>query len=301
MLFDRLLEQLSHHPPRRVAVAAAAGSSLLDAMVLARERGLAQPVLFGDAGVIHRDAADAGHSLLPSEVEHFPRPEAALRAAVAAVRSGACSVLVKGSVATPDFLRAVLQRDAGLRGAGLLSHMAVFELDRLGRPLFLTDSGLNPHPDLDAKIEILRLGIGFLQGLGYRRPKVAVLSSSELPDVRIPASRDAVALVQAAAGDALGAADVAGPYALDLAVDPHAAALKGIESPVAGRADLLICPDVVAGNILGKSMLYLAGARGAGVILGARAPVVMLSRADGPATRLNSLALALGSERGGVA
>ena len=301
MLFERLLDQLSHHPPRRIAVAAAAGPSLIDAMVLARERGLAQPVLFGDAGVIHRDAADAGHSLLPGEVEHCAEPAAALRDAVAAVRSGDCSVLVKGSVATPDFLRAVLHRDAGLRGVGLISHMAVFELDRLGRPLFLTDSGLNPYPDLDAKIEILRLGIGFLQGLGYRRPKVAVLSSSELPDARIPASRDAVALVQAAAGDALGVADVAGPYALDLAVDPHAAALKGIESPVAGRADLLICPDVVAGNILGKSMLYLAYARGAGVILGARAPVVMLSRADGPVTRLNSLALALASERGGVA
>lgn len=300
MVFEQILAQVSQQPARRVAVAVARGQGLVEAMVQARERGLAKPVLFGDARELEADAQSAGLRLLPGEIEHYPAPADALRAAVLAVRSGSCAVLVKGHVPTPDFLRAVLDRDAGLRGPGLLTHMAAFELDGLGRTLFLTDSGLNPQPDLAAKQEILRLGIGFLHRLGYERPLVAVLSSSEQADSKVAASRDAFALVEAAAGDALGAAEVAGPFALDLALDAHAAALKGVESPVAGRADLLICPDVVAGNILGKSMLYLAQGRGAGVILGATRPVVMLSRADNADTRLRSLALAIASDAGSL-
>ncbi|MCK5798505.1 MAG: phosphate butyryltransferase, partial [Deltaproteobacteria bacterium] len=205
--------------------------------------------------------------------------------------------LLKGKVPTPDFLRAVLNRDRGLRGPGLLTHMAVFEMDALDRPLFLTDSGLNPSPDAAQKAEILRIGIDFLHHMGYPRPRVALLSSSEDPNADISASRDAVAVKRAAEGDALGAADVEGPLALDLAVSPKAAAIKGVVSEVAGRADLLLCPDVVAGNLLGKAMLYLAGARGAGILLGARAPVVMLSRADDAATKLRSLALAIAYDR----
>ncbi len=293
MLFDRILTELSQRPPVPVAVAAASGVGLLEAMASARDRGLVRPVLFGDAAELEREAQRAGLSFESSEIEDHASVDRALSAAVAAVRDGRCAVLVKGSASTQAFLRAVLDRDRGLRSGGLLTHMAAFELDRLDRPLFLTDSGLVATPDLAAKVEILRQGVSFLHRLGYARPRVAVLSSSELPDARNRASIDAAALVLAAAGDALGAADVAGPYALDLAVSPKAAALKGVVSPVAGRADLLICPDVVAGNILGKSMLYLAGARGAGVILGASAPVVMLSRADDAATRLRSLALAI--------
>jgi len=298
VLFERLFESVRRAPTRRVAVAVARGRSLIEAMAQAREQGVAEPVLFGDRGQVLAEAAAAGVELSEDCIEHLPEPSQALQAAVQAVASGRCEVLLKGGVSTPDFLRAVLRRDGGLRGPGLLTHMAAFELDALPRPLFLTDSGLNAHPDLAQKTEILRLGIRFLHGLAYPRPRVAVLASTELPDPRIPASMDAVALVEAAAGDALGAADVAGPYALDLALSPHAAALKGIASPVAGQADLLICPDVVAGNLLGKSMLYLAGARGAGVLLGARAPVVMLSRADDPATKLRSLALAVASHPG---
>ncbi len=298
MFFDRILEQVSREPPRAVAVAGAAGVSLVLAMVQARERGLARPLLFGDAVQLRRDANSAGLQLPSDCIEHHASPDRALEAAVAAVRCGRCAVLVKGKLPTPDFLRAVLRRDGGLRGAGMLTHMAAFEIERLGRPLFLTDSGLNPYPGLEAKVEIMRQGIGFLHRLGYPRPRVAVLSSTELPDPRIPASAHAVALVQAAACDALGAADVAGPYALDLALVPEAAALKEVSSPVAGHADLLICPDVVAGNLLGKSMIHLAGARSAGVILGATAPVVMLSRADSAATRLRSLGLAITGHAG---
>ena len=293
MFFERLLEGARRAPPRRVAVAAAAGRSVLEALAEAREQGIARPLFFGDEEQLLAEAARAGIAISTEEIAHAPDPHGALLAAVTAVRQGRCGVLLKGTVPTPDFLRAVLDRERGLRGPGLLTHMAAFELDALDRPLFLTDSGLNPAPDLARKEAILREGIRFLHGLGYARPKVAILAASEEPDPHIPASRDAVALVERAAGDAFGAADIAGPYALDLAVSPAAAASKGVVSPVAGRADLLICPDVVAGNLLGKSMLFLAGARAAGLILGAAAPVVMLSRADSPEARLRSLSLAI--------
>lgn len=293
MFFDRILEGVRGAPARRVAVAAAAGKSVLEALCEARDLGIARPLFFGAAAQLTAEARAAGLAVSPDEIADHPDPHEALMAAVGAVRAGRCGVLLKGKVPTPDFLRAVLDRGRGLRGPGLLTHMAAFELPALDRPLFLTDSGLNPTPDLAQKEAILREGIRFLHGLGYTRPKVAILAASEEPDPRIPASRDAVALVERAAGDAFGAADIAGPYALDLAVSPAAAALKGVVSPVAGRADLLICPDVVAGNLLGKSMLYLAGARAAGLLLGATAPVVMLSRADGPEARLRSLSLAI--------
>jgi phosphate butyryltransferase len=296
VFFDRVIDRVRRAPTRRVAVAAADGAALLLGMVQARDAQLAQPLLFGDAARLRAQAAQAGLDLAALEIRNHPDPAQALAAAVDAVRSGHCEVLLKGAVPTPDFLRAVLQREGGLRGPGLLSHMAAFELDGRERPLFLTDSGLTPYPDLPGKIAILRQGIRFLHCLGYSRPKVAVLSSTESPDPRIPASADAVALERAAAGDALGAADVAGPFALDLAVSARAAAVKGVVSPVAGQADLLLCPDVVAGNILGKSLLYLAGARGAGLILGATAPVVMLSRADDAQTKLRSLALAIAAD-----
>jgi phosphate butyryltransferase len=178
--------------------------------------------------------------------------------------------------------------------------MAAYEVSSLGRPLFVTDSGLNPYPDLAQKTEILRQGIRFLHRLGFERPRVAILSSSELLDARNPASRDALALTAAAAGDAFGSAVVDGPLALDLAISASAAAIKGVRSPVAGCADLLIVPDVVAGNILGKALLHLVRAPGAGLVLGASAPVVMLSRADDAATKLRSLALAIAADPAGL-
>ena len=293
MFFERILEGVRLAPARRVAVAAAAGRSVLEALTEARDQGIARPLFFGDAARIEAEARTAGFAISPDEIADCPDPHEALVSAVATVREGRCGVLLKGKVPTPEFLRAVLDRERGLRGPGLLTHMAAFELDALDRPLFLTDSGLVATPDLAQKEAILREGLRFLHGLGYARPKVAILAASEEPDPRIPASRDAVALVERAAGDAFGAADIAGPYALDLAISPTAAALKGVVSPVAGRADLLLCPDVVAGNLLGKSMLYLAGARAAGLVLGATAPVVMLSRADSPEARLRSLSLAI--------
>jgi phosphate butyryltransferase len=293
LLFERILSAVSRAPTRRVAVAVAEGHSLLEGMVAARERGIAEPVFFGDAARLRSQAETLGLALDPRELVDHPDPQRALSGAVGAVRRGECDVLLKGQVPTPDFLRAVLGRHTGLRGTGLLCHMAVFELDAVDRPLFLTDSGLIPHPSLAQKREILRQGIAFLHRLGIPRPRVAILASSEHPDPGIPASMDAQALVLEATGDTLGAADVAGPYALDLAVSPRAASLKGVAHPVAGRADLLLCPDVVAGNLLGKSMILLGGARAAGVLLGARAPVVMLSRADDADTKLRSLALAI--------
>jgi len=291
MGFDRLRASLAGLPPRRVAVAGAASPGVLAGLALARDQGLAAPLLCGEETEIRAAAARAGVDLAGMELCPASGADGAARAAVALVRNGAADVLLKGGVPTPTFLRAVLDRAEGLRGTGLLTHLAAFELPAFKRPIFLTDSGLVPYPDLEAKVRILENALAFLVRIGLPAPRVALLAATEAPDPSIPASVHASALRAMAARFAPAVVD--GPMGLDLALSPAAAAAKGVDSPVAGRADLLLCPDVVAGNLLGKSFIHVGGARAAGVVLGARCPVVMLSRADAPETRVRSLVLAL--------
>ncbi|MBN1337658.1 MAG: phosphate butyryltransferase [Deltaproteobacteria bacterium] len=291
MGFDRLRASLAGLPPRRVAVAGAASPGVLAGLALARDQGLAMPLLCGEEPAIRAAAAQEGIDLGGMEVCPASGPEAAARAAVALVREGAADVLLKGHVPTPAFLRAVLDRVSGLRCGALLTHLAAFEIPALDRVVFLTDSGMIPFPDLETKARILENAVAYLARIGIPAPHVALLAANEEVDPAIPASADAAALRAMATRFAPAVTD--GPLGLDLALSPAAAAAKGVDSPVAGRADLLLCPDVVAGNLLGKSFIYVGGARAAGVVLGARCPVVMLSRADTPDTRVRSLVLAL--------
>lgn len=296
MFFERLLSRVRSYGTWRVAVAVAESGAVLAGAAAARDAGVATPILFGDPERIRTEARGAEVSL--EGMAWGPATADPLRAAVKAVRTGQADVLLKGAVDTPHFLQAILDHEVGLRDADLLTHMAAFALPERERPLFLTDSGMIAHPDLEQKVRILANGIRFLHRLGYAEPRVALLSASETPDPRLPSTTDAVALKARAEGGALGRAVVDGPMALDLALSERAARIKHYHSPVAGRADLLICPDVVAGNLLGKSMLYLARARGAGLVLGATHPIVMLSRADDAATKLRSLVLAAATAQG---
>lgn len=297
MLFNDLAQRLVGSPPRRVAVAGAAREGLLTGMARARDLGLVIPVLCGDETGIHDAAERGGVDLTDMEIVHLPVPEGALRRAVDLVREGRADILLKGDVSSPDFLRAVLDREWGLRDEGMLSHLAVFEVPSLGRPLLLTDSGMILFPTFEQKVRILENAVRFALRLGFDTPRVAVLSSTELPDPRVPSSMDAARLKELGAAGAFAPAVVDGPLALDLALSAEAGRVKGARSPVVGQADILLCPDVVAGNILGKSMIYMAGARSAGLVLGARRPVVMLSRADTPQTKLDSLVLAMAACR----
>lgn len=200
-------------------------------------------------------------------------------------------MVMKGHLNTADMLRAVLDREHGLRTGRVLSHVAVVELPGLGRLLFTTDGGINIHPDLERKVNIVENAVDAVRALGLRQPKVALLAVVETVNKEMPATTDAAAIAEMARAGRFPGAAIDGPISLDLALSSEAAAIKGYTSPVAGKADILVAPYIEVGNIMTKAMIYGAGAESAGVVLGAAAPVVLLSRADSVATKLNSIAL----------
>lgn len=220
-------------------------------------------------------------------------PAAAATAAVAAVRSGEAQLLMKGLLPTATIMKAVLNRETGLRTGRALSHACAFEIPGWHKLLFLSDVALNVAPDLARKADILRNQVAMAQALGVGRPKVAALAAVETVNPDMPACLDARALQEMGERGELGDCDVQGPLALDLAVSPEAGRTKSITGPVVGDADVLIVPDIEAGNVLYKGLVYFAKARPAGIIMGAKCPVVLLSRADAADAKLMSIALAV--------
>jgi phosphate butyryltransferase len=278
--------------PVHMAVAAAEEEDVLQAVMECVHRGIVFPYLIGSEDGIRGVAERCGLDLGGTEIIDVKDPEEATSRAVAMVADGDAAMLMKGLVDTSTLLKAVLRKDHGLRGTGVLSHLALFEIDGYPRPLAVTDAAMNIAPDLDTKREILRNAVSFLHRLGYREPKVAVLAAKEKVNEKMPATIDAAALRdEARRGDITGCL-VDGPFALDNAVSVAAAATKGIDSPVAGRADILLVPRIESGNILYKALAFLAPSRNAGVILGARAPIVLTSRADSRTAKALSIALA---------
>ncbi|OGD73723.1 MAG: hypothetical protein A2Y64_02405 [Candidatus Coatesbacteria bacterium RBG_13_66_14] len=276
---------------RRLAVAGAAHPHTLQAVSQAHGAGLVDALLFGPAGEIEAAAKKAEVDLSPFEVRDVAGDAEIAAAAVAAVRSGEAAMLMKGSVATGAALKAVLDKENGLRSGKLLSHIACLEVPGCDRLLWVTDGGMNIRPDQPTKAEILSNAVDALRRLGYERPRVAVLAAVEEVNPDMPETLDAAALAQMGERGQFGACEVDGPLALDLAVDAEAASIKGIQSPVAGKADILLVPDIHAGNIFAKGLIYLGGARVGGMVAGAAAPIVLLSRADTTETKLNSIAL----------
>jgi phosphate butyryltransferase len=226
------------------------------------------------------------------EIDDVNGIEAATRRAVALVSGGQASMLMKGLVETSVLLRAVLDRDAGLRSGSVLSHLAVFEVDGFPRPLGVTDAAMNIAPDYPAKKAILENAVTFFHSIGYDEPRVAILAAKEKVSDKMPATTDAALLVEAFRRGEITGCLVDGPFALDNAVSLEAAHTKGIESPVAGLADILLMPQIESGNVLYKALAFLARSRHAGVIVGARAPIVLTSRADSHAAKLDSISLA---------
>jgi phosphate butyryltransferase len=290
--FAELLAAVRRLPPRRVAVAAAHDDVVLAAVRDARAQGIAEFVLVGDQARLRTLAAAAGLNLEDCEVVHEPDARQAARRAAMMVGGGQADMLMKGLIGTGDFLRALLDKEAGLRTGALLSHVFVFEVAGYDRLLFLTDAAMNVSPGLAEKAAIIENAIAVAASLGVERPKVAVLAAVETVEAGMPATQEAAALAKMAdRGQIKGGAVVDGPLALDNAVSEEAARHKGIVSPVAGRADILVVPDIEAGNMLGKALVYFGGARVAGLVMGAARPVVVTSRADSAEAKLLSIAL----------
>src|SRR5512137_664525 len=290
---DRLLAEACARGPRRLVVAAAESETALHAVVLARRQKLAEVILVG-----HRAALGAELTAMGEDPGLFDiRPAAddldAARRAVAMVRGGEAAILMKGRLSTGDLLRAVLDRVNGLRTGQLLSDVLVADhpLSRERRLLGVTDGGINVAPTLDQKRAIIENAAALFRQLGHARPRIACLCASEAVSPAMPHTQEAAALAELNARGELAGCEVSGPLALDNALSPEAAALKGITHPVAGRADVLLAPTIETGNALGKAFTYLAHAHVAHVIAGARAPVLIPSRAERAEDKLLSIAL----------
>jgi phosphate butyryltransferase len=281
-------------------VAGAEDPEVLKAVAQAQREGIVEAVLVGDAQAIEALAAKAGADLGWAQVHHEPGRLEAARYVVTLAREGQASVVVKGQIKTSELLGVALSRRTGIRGHQLLSHVALFELPDLGRLLYLADSGVIPYPSVYQKLEIINNIVEVAHLFGLAEPKVAILAASETVHPKIPASIDALALAKMAEQGWVEGAVVDGPLGLELAISPEAARLEECDSPIAGLADILIVPNVEAGNIVAKGLQYFAGARMAGLVVGARVPIAISSRADSAETRYLTLAMAAVLTKGGL-
>ncbi|MBA4542953.1 MULTISPECIES: phosphate butyryltransferase [Thermoactinomyces] len=291
--FAEVVKKAEALPPVTVAVAAAADEDVLEAVRNAIEHGIADFLLFGDQEKIEALSKKIGLNIDSSKIGHANTVQEAAQLAVAAVRDGKADVVMKGMIQTADFLRAILNKEKGLRTGRVLSHVATFEVPGYDRLIHVTDPALNVAPALPEKAQIAQNIIAYCHSLENMEPKIAVLGAVEVVNPNMPPTLDAAALAQMNRRGQLKGAVIDGPFALDNAVSVEAAEHKGIVSPVAGKADVLFVPDIEAGNILYKSMVYFAKAKIGALVLGAAAPVVLTSRADSPEAKLYSIALAV--------
>lgn len=277
----------------KIAVAVAQDAEVLLAVDAAYKMGIASAVLVGDETEIRRVAGELGMDLGAYELLHEADKNEACRKAVKLVRDQQADVVMKGIVDTSVILKAVLDKEIGLRQSPVLSHVAVFEVPGYDRLFYLTDAAMNIAPDLETKKHILRNAVQVAHALGNPDPIAACLCAVEKVNPKMQATLDAAALVEANRAGEITGCTVVGPLALDNAVSVEAARHKGITDPNAGRADILLVPAIEVGNVFYKSLVFMSQAKNAGVIVGAKAPVVLTSRADSDETKLNSIALAL--------
>jgi len=276
---------------RAVSIAAAGDAEVMETVSMMLEAGVGEPVLFGDAGKIRGLAEEAGlHGL---NIVHAQNDAEAALAAAECVREGEADILMKGLLNTSDFMRGVLDKERGIRGESILSHLAVFEVPAFDKLMFITDGGINTYPSLDEKAKILANAVAALHSLGVETPNVAALSANEAVNPKVVSSTDADALAKMSAAGGITGCVVEGPMAMDVALSSDAAGRKGIESRISGEVDIFLAPNIDVGNIVGKAIQYCAGAKMAGVVLGARAPIVLASRSDSAQSKFMSMLLAL--------
>ena len=292
--FEAIKNQiLSGGGKRTIAVAAAEDEDVLEAVKMARMIKLADPILIGDKKKIIQKAENIQFDLSNIELIHENDPYQAARKAVAEVKKGNANMLMKGLMNTSTFLKAVLEKDTGLRSGNLLSFVGVFEVPHYPRLLILTDCGMNIAPELSEKIKIIENALQVTRALGIELAKVAVICAVETVRLDMPVTMEAAVLAKMSARGQIKGAVIDGPLALDNAVSEEAARHKGIKSPVAGKADILLLPNIETGNALYKALGHLALAQNAGIVLGATVPLIVTSRADSPQSKINSIALSL--------
>lgn len=291
--FDQLMAAAKAAGPKMIAVAVPHEPEILLAAQDAEQQGIANCTLVGDRDLMRTLATEQEIDITRMMVVHEPEPRIAVRRVMELLRMGHADLAMKGKIETGEFLRAALDREFGLRVGRLFTHVAAFEIPGFDRLLFVTDSGVVVAPTLEQKVEIVQNAIMVAQRLGVSEPKVAVLAASEMVNPKIPTTMDAANLAKMADRRQIQGGIVDGPLALDNAISPESAEIKGIHSAVAGCADILVTPDVEAGNMLAKAITYFAKGKMAAVVVGSKSPLVVASRSDPHETKLVSMALAV--------
>jgi phosphate acetyltransferase len=291
--YERLVAATKDLQPLTTAVAYPCDESSLRGALEAAEAGIIIPILVGPKTRIRDLAKSLNLDIVGIDIIDVPDSHAAAEKAVETVRAGKAQLLMKGSLHSDELLGAVTKRETGLRTARRISHVFVMDVPTHPQTLFITDAAVNIAPDLLAKRDIIQNAIDLYTGLGLGTPKVAILSAVETVNPGIPSTIDAAALCKMAERGQITGGELDGPLAFDNAISPEAARIKGIKSPVAGQAQILVVPDLEAGNMLAKNLSFLSKADAAGVVLGARVPIILTSRADNVRTRMASCAVAM--------
>ncbi len=289
--FDQLISTVKNRQRKRLAIASAEGGEIIDAVKQAIQEGIISAVLIGDQDKIKNLCQKQKLDLNEVEIVHEPDPKLTAKTAAQLVKQGRADMLMKGKVDTSTLLKAVLDKENGLRTGALLSHVAVVEVKAYPKLMLVTDGGMNIKPDIKQKADILRNAAEVAKKLGIGKPKVSCLAAIELVNPDMPETVDAAGLVKMAERGDVPDVTIDGPIAFDVAINVEAARMKGISSPVAGDTDIFLVPDIASGNILVKSLIYLAGAKVGGVVVGGGAPIVLLSRSDSAGMKLYSMAL----------
>lgn len=288
--FAQLKQLIQNTQPRPAVVAAAHDEHTLQAVFAAQDDGLIRPILVGRPDEIQNLAQQLGHPLTRDTVVVPADDESECAAqSVALIRSGQGQMLIKGMLQTGTLLKAVVNKQSGIRNSDVMSHVAILDVPTYHKLLFITDGGMVIYPDLPQKRAILKNAVEFCRFLGYETPKAAALCAVENVNPHMQETLDAAALKEEANTGAFGRCFVEGPISLDLATDKEAAAVKGYQSPVAGEADILLVPSITVGNVLGKALYGLAGGEMAGVVLGATVPITVNSRGATPAEKYDSI------------
>lgn len=291
--FDMLLKLAQDKGPKTISVAVAEDPDVLSAIKMATEKGIVVPILVGNEEKIRVVASEVGLDIKDIEIINEPDGTLACRIATELVSSGKAQILMKGLIDTSIIMKQVLDKEIGLRTENVISHVAVFEVPTYHKIFLVTDAAMNIAPDLQQKKEILKNAVQLAIAIGIEQPKVAVIASKEKVSPKMEATVHAKELAEMNQRGEIINCIVDGPLALDNAISKESAKIKGIHSLVAGDADILLVPNIDAGNVLYKALTFLANAKSAGLIIGTKAPIVLTSRADNEDAKLNSIALAV--------
>ena len=291
--YERLIARAKQVPAAITVVAHPCDETSLRGAVEAAEAGIIVPILVGPAEKIAAVAQRHGLDISRFQVVEAPHSDAAAAMAVQLIRESKGELLMKGSLHTDELMRAVASGQTGLRTARRISHVFIMDVPTYPETLFITDAAINIFPDLEAKRDIVQNAIDLFTQVGLGTPRVAILSAVETVTPKIPSTIDAAALCKMAERGQITGGILDGPLAFDNAIDPQAAEIKGIKSAVAGHAQILVVPDLEAGNMLAKNLTFLARADAAGIVLGARVPIILTSRADSVRARMASCAAAV--------